>query len=131
MVLQTQHSKELRVETLYFTQCGSSWSERSELTFHILKAVLLYTVPLVFMSVAYCQIVMVLWRSDNIPGHTETMNYYGTAACNNGNRIYSQSHLQLLLQVCFTPVLFLYHPMFSIFYYRIYNIIYKNILHNI
>ncbi|GFG31150.1 hypothetical protein Cfor_08623, partial [Coptotermes formosanus] len=82
MVLQTQHSKELRVETLYFTQCGSSWSERSELTFHILKAVLLYTVPLVFMSVAYCQIVMVLWRSDNIPGHTETMNYYGTAACN-------------------------------------------------
>jgi hypothetical protein len=36
------------------------------------------------MSVAYCQIARVLWRSDNIPGHTETTNYYGTASCNNG-----------------------------------------------
>ena len=92
MVLQTQRRQDLKVDTHFFTQCGSSWSERSELTFHVLKAVLLYTVPLVFMSVAYCQIVRVLWRSDNIPGHTETMNYYGTATCNNGNLISSQSH---------------------------------------
>ncbi|XP_023712411.1 orexin receptor type 2-like isoform X3 [Cryptotermes secundus] len=83
MVLQTQPRKELRIETHFFTQCVPSWSDRSETTFHVMKTVLLYTVPLIFMSVAYCQIVRVLWRSDNIPGHTETMNYYGTSTCNN------------------------------------------------
>jgi hypocretin (orexin) receptor 2 len=85
MVLQTQPRKELRIETHFFTQCVPSWSDRSETTFHVMKTVLLYTLPLIFMSVAYCQIVRVLWRSDNIPGHTETMNYYGTSStCNNG-----------------------------------------------
>ncbi|XP_021918319.1 orexin receptor type 1-like isoform X2 [Zootermopsis nevadensis] len=83
MVLQTRPRKELRIETHFFTQCLPSWSDRSEMTIHVMKAVLLYTLPLIFMSVAYCQIVRVLWRSDNIPGHTETMNYYGTGACNN------------------------------------------------
>jgi hypocretin (orexin) receptor 2 len=87
MVLQTERKKELRVDTHFFTQCSSSWSDRSEVTFHVLKAVLLYTVPLIFMSVAYCQIVRVLWRSDNIPGHTETRNSYGIAPCNNGSII--------------------------------------------
>ncbi|KAL0812120.1 hypothetical protein ABMA28_009498 [Loxostege sticticalis] len=28
--------------------------------------------PLFLMMIAYCQIVRVLWRSDNIPGHTES-----------------------------------------------------------
>jgi hypocretin (orexin) receptor 2 len=84
MVLHTQRRNDLHVDTHFFTQCESSWSERSELTFHVLKAVLLYAVPLTFMSVAYCQIVRVLWRSDNIPGHTETRTYYGIAPCNNG-----------------------------------------------
>jgi hypocretin (orexin) receptor 2 len=92
MVLQTQRRTDLRIDTHFFTQCESSWSENSELTFHVLKAVLLYTVPLMFMSVAYSQIVRVLWRSDNIPGHTETMNYYGTAACNNGKLFSSYGH---------------------------------------
>jgi hypothetical protein len=89
MVLQTQSRKELPIETHFFTQCVPSWSDRSEMTFHVMKAVLLYTLPLIFMSVAYCQIVRVLWRSDNIPGHTETMNYYGTGTCNNSK----SSHL--------------------------------------
>ncbi|KAJ9574924.1 hypothetical protein L9F63_007890, partial [Diploptera punctata] len=53
------------------------------MVFHVMKTVLLYTVPLVFMSIAYTQIVRVLWRSDNIPGHTETMKYHATASCNN------------------------------------------------
>ncbi|XP_067005308.1 orexin receptor type 2 [Anabrus simplex] len=64
------------------TQCVPSWSTDSERTFHIVKTIVLYTLPLLFMSVAYCQIVRVLWRSDNIPGHTETMRYQETS-CNN------------------------------------------------
>lgn len=67
MVLQTVQRK-YRVETIFFTQCSPSWGHQSEVTFTIVKLVLLYTAPLLFMSVAYWQIVRVLWRSD-IPGH--------------------------------------------------------------
>ena len=82
IVLQTQRKKNLPVDTI-FTQCVPTWSDKSEMVFHVMKTVLLYTVPLVFMSFAYTQIVRVLWRSDNIPGHTETMKYHATASCNN------------------------------------------------
>ncbi|CAL1682863.1 unnamed protein product [Lasius platythorax] len=57
-----------RVQTILFTQCVWSWSQESQATFTIVKLIFLYTVPLLFMSVAYWQIVRVLWRSD-IPGH--------------------------------------------------------------
>ncbi|XP_046385210.1 5-hydroxytryptamine receptor 1-like [Ischnura elegans] len=48
-----------------------SWSVTSEMTFTVAKSILLYTVPLIFMSFTYYQIVRVLWKSANIPGHTE------------------------------------------------------------
>jgi hypocretin (orexin) receptor 2 len=96
MVLQTKPRKDLRIETHLFTQCVPTWSDRSEMTFHVMKAVLLYTLPLIFMSVAYCQIVRVLWRSDNIPGHTESTNYYSTGSCNNGKWSWCcQSHVSV------------------------------------
>ncbi|KAH0945928.1 hypothetical protein HN011_007565 [Eciton burchellii] len=57
-----------RVQTILFTQCVWSWSQESQTTFTIIKLIFLYTGPLLFMSVAYWQIVRVLWRSD-IPGH--------------------------------------------------------------
>lgn len=46
-----------------------SWSQGSQVIFTIVKLIFLYTGPLIFMSVAYWQIVRVLWRSD-IPGHS-------------------------------------------------------------
>ncbi|KAL0103113.1 hypothetical protein PUN28_017445 [Cardiocondyla obscurior] len=68
LVLHTvpSHSK---VETVLFTQCICSWSNESQTTFTIVKLIFLYTMPLLFMSMAYWQIIRVLWRSD-IPGHT-------------------------------------------------------------
>ncbi|GAB1859168.1 Orexin receptor type 2-like [Camponotus japonicus] len=57
-----------RVQTILFTQCVWSWSQESQTTFTIVKLIFLYTVPLLFMSVAYWQIVRVLWKND-IPGH--------------------------------------------------------------
>ncbi|XP_029673370.1 orexin receptor type 2-like [Formica exsecta] len=57
-----------RVQTILFTQCVWSWSQESQATFTIVKLIFLYTVPLLFMSMTYWQIVRVLWRSD-IPGH--------------------------------------------------------------
>ncbi|XP_048006735.1 orexin/Hypocretin receptor type 1-like [Leguminivora glycinivorella] len=56
----------------YFMQCSAKWSDESELNWNIIKAVFLYTLPLFLMMIAYCQIVRVLWRSDNIPGHSES-----------------------------------------------------------
>ncbi|NP_001127740.1 neuropeptide receptor A5 isoform X1 [Bombyx mori] len=72
VVLQVQTKMQLRFNVQYFMQCASTWSDESDLTWHIIKALFLYTFPLLLMTIAYCQIVRVLWRSDNIPGHTES-----------------------------------------------------------
>lgn len=72
IVLETRQNRELRVDTIYFMQCTQSWGRDSELIFLIFKILFLYTLPLVFMTVTYWQIVRVLWKSDNIPGHQET-----------------------------------------------------------
>lgn len=76
LVLHTVPSNS-RVQTILFTQCIWSWSQESQTTFTIVKLILLYTGPLLFMSVAYWQIVRVLWRS-NIPGHNRKR---GTMSC--------------------------------------------------
>lgn len=70
IVMTTRRDTAVRYEsmTMLFTQCSPSWSIQSQRTFTILKLILLYTAPLMFMSFAYCQIVRVLWRND-IPGH--------------------------------------------------------------
>ncbi|KAJ0171633.1 hypothetical protein K1T71_013183 [Dendrolimus kikuchii] len=72
VVLQVQRKMQLRFNVQYFMQCASTWSDESDLKWHIIKALFLYTFPLFLMMIAYCQIVRVLWRSDNIPGHTES-----------------------------------------------------------
>ncbi|XP_022833698.1 orexin receptor type 1-like [Spodoptera litura] len=72
VVLQVQRKMQLRYKAEYFMQCTSTWSDESDLKWHIIKALFLYTFPLFLMMIAYCQIVRVLWRSDNIPGHTES-----------------------------------------------------------
>ncbi|EFN76143.1 orexin receptor type 2 [Harpegnathos saltator] len=74
LVLHTVPSNS-RVQTVLFTQCVWSWSQESQTTFTIVKLILLYIGPLLFMSVAYWQIVRVLWRSD-IPGHNLSTRVY-------------------------------------------------------
>ncbi|XP_052892830.1 neuropeptide SIFamide receptor-like [Anopheles moucheti] len=73
LVLTTRRKK-LRFDIKLFTQCVATWDNETEKTFYIVKFVLLYTVPLLFMTGAYFQIVRVLWRSDTIPGHRESRN---------------------------------------------------------
>ncbi|XP_039298463.1 orexin receptor type 1 isoform X2 [Nilaparvata lugens] len=65
--------KEIDMDLIFFTQCQATWSEGTEGMYQMARILLLYTFPLMFMSIAYCQIVIVLWRSDNIPGHSETV----------------------------------------------------------
>ncbi|XP_076296732.1 orexin receptor type 2 isoform X2 [Lasioglossum baleicum] len=68
VVLHTVPRTDIRVQTILFTQCEISWNNESQITFTVVKLIFLYTGPLIFMSVAYLQIVRVLWRND-IPGH--------------------------------------------------------------
>nr|XP_018905595.1 PREDICTED: orexin receptor type 1-like isoform X1 [Bemisia tabaci] len=72
-VLETRPSRQMTMDLVYFTQCEPTWSDEWETGYQIAKIVLLYTLPLLFMTVAYYQIIKVLWRSDNIPGHQETL----------------------------------------------------------
>ncbi|KAL1115282.1 hypothetical protein AAG570_007313, partial [Ranatra chinensis] len=77
LVTLTTVPRQQNVETVLFTQCTASWEDSTERQYAATKIVLLYTCPLLFMSIAYCQIVRVLWTSRNIPGHKPA---YGTGA---------------------------------------------------
>ncbi|XP_026728012.1 orexin receptor type 1-like [Trichoplusia ni] len=73
IVLTTEKSVPLRFELEYLVQCVATWSPNSDLVWHIIKVVFIYTLPLLLMTVAYHQIVKVLWRSEKIPGLAETI----------------------------------------------------------
>ncbi|XP_043267126.1 orexin receptor type 2-like [Venturia canescens] len=75
IVLQTFPSKQIRIKTIFYTQCAHSWSPESQKIFTCITLVFLYFGPLIFMTVAYYQIVRVLWRS-NIPGHNLSARIY-------------------------------------------------------
>ncbi|KAG5862190.1 hypothetical protein JTB14_030269 [Gonioctena quinquepunctata] len=54
---------------VYFTQCGPTWSKETDTVFMIVKMVFFYMIPLLFMSIAYIQIIRVLWKSGKMPHH--------------------------------------------------------------
>ncbi|KAG7301032.1 hypothetical protein JYU34_015405 [Plutella xylostella] len=72
LVLTVVQTVPLRFQLEYLVQCMATWSETSDLVWHIFKVLFMYTIPLLLMTVAYCQIVRVLWRSNRIPGCCET-----------------------------------------------------------
>ncbi|KAG5868993.1 hypothetical protein JTB14_014374 [Gonioctena quinquepunctata] len=51
---------------VYFTQCNPTWSKETDTVFMIVKMVLFFLIPLLFMSIAYMQIIRVLWKSGNV-----------------------------------------------------------------
>lgn len=77
VVLHTVPPTHIKIKTILFTQCNISWSKKNQVIFIVVKLIFLYTGPLIFMSVAYWQIVKVLWKSD-IPGHNckRMINFY-------------------------------------------------------
>lgn len=60
--------KDKDFKTVYFTRCEPNWSIETDVVYIILRTLILYAVPLIFMSFAYYQIVRVLWSTDSIPG---------------------------------------------------------------
>ncbi|XP_076028725.1 orexin receptor type 2-like isoform X2 [Oratosquilla oratoria] len=73
--LQTKPHNYTREEfqSLYLTQCVNTVGFEGHMSQVLLRYFLLFVVPLIFMAVAYVQIVRVLWHQA-IPGHRETTN---------------------------------------------------------
>ena len=63
IVLETRPRGTLKVETIYFTECQPQWDFETDLINQLVKFGVLYTLPLLFISVTYYQIVRVLRRS--------------------------------------------------------------------
>ncbi|GAB0095136.1 orexin receptor type 2 isoform X1 [Sergentomyia squamirostris] len=80
LTLTTQH-KQLRFGSTLFTQCVAQWDNDTEKNFHIARFIMLYTFPLIVMTIAYFQIVRVLWKSDTIPGHRESRHHQRNNNC--------------------------------------------------
>jgi len=60
------------------TTCVPTWSESVDFSFTIVKGIVLYTLPLIFMSIGYYFIVKTLWRRNNIP-HMDTTDTTSSA----------------------------------------------------
>lgn len=71
IALDTMKNPTIRIETHYFTDCGYTWSENNTRIYQLCIVVILFVVPFILMSVAYYQIILVLWNK-NIPGSSET-----------------------------------------------------------
>ncbi|CAB3246631.1 unnamed protein product [Arctia plantaginis] len=107
IVLTTATSVPLRFGLEYLTQCVATWSERSDLVWHIIKVVLIYTLPLLLMTIAYVQIVKVLWRSEKIPGQAETVKLASAEQSQIRSRRKAAKMLVavvIMFAVCFFPV---------------------------
>ena len=66
-----------RSEDIFFdlSSCTPTWSPEFDFFFILLKALLLYTLPLIFMSIAYFHIVKTLWKRSVLPGdHSQGRN---------------------------------------------------------
>ncbi|XP_041975381.1 orexin receptor type 1-like [Aricia agestis] len=107
VVLTTVQLVPLRFNLQYLMQCAATWSPTSELVWHIVKAVFLYTIPLILMTVAYHQIVRVLWSAEKIPGQAETMKLASAEQCQMRSRRNAAKMLVavvIMFAVCFFPV---------------------------
>ena len=75
-VIITHETSKTRIpshlDTILLTDCRYTWSENTEMSWVVIKFSLLYIIPLTFMSVAYRQIIKVLWSKNNVPGQSET-----------------------------------------------------------
>lgn len=71
IVYDIRSSTRVKIETIYFTDCTATWSDESQKTYQIILLAVLYISPFLLMSVAYHQIVRVLWTND-MPVNSES-----------------------------------------------------------
>jgi len=99
------------------SRCSPTWNDSVDFSFTIVKGILLYTLPLIFMSIAYYFIVKTLWRRNNIPNAQEatiTADNTTTSAGNNaqdgqnnaGPISLANGHGKFLNRTCNTTIRF-------------------------
>ncbi|XP_068625351.1 orexin receptor type 2-like [Battus philenor] len=106
VVLTTVRAVPLRFGLQYLVQCVATWSATSDLVWHVVKLLLIYTIPLLVMTVAYHQIVRVLWSSDKIPGQ-DTTKLASAEQCQLRSRRKAAKMLVavvVMFAVCYFPV---------------------------
>ncbi|XP_052744052.1 orexin/Hypocretin receptor type 1-like [Bicyclus anynana] len=107
VVLTTEKMVPLRFDLEYLVQCTATWSPTNDLVWHIIKVVFIYTIPLLLMTVAYHQIVRVLWSSEKIPGQAETMKLASAEQTQLRSRRKAAKMLVavvIMFAVCYFPV---------------------------
>lgn len=107
IVLTTVNAVPLRFDLQYLVQCTATWSPSSELAWHIVKVLFIYTIPLTLMSVAYYQIVRVLWKTDNVPGQAESVKLASAEQTQLRSRRKAAKMLVavvIMFAVCYFPV---------------------------
>ncbi|XP_017780791.1 PREDICTED: orexin receptor type 2-like [Nicrophorus vespilloides] len=116
VVYTTKQNEMLPIDTIYFTQCEPTWSQATDTFWTALKMLLLYIIPLIFMTVTYYQIIGVLWRSGNANQHTlEVPGRQNTISVNTNTNIESQLRSRIkaakmlvavviMFGVCYFPV---------------------------
>ncbi|XP_073962534.1 orexin/Hypocretin receptor type 1-like [Choristoneura fumiferana] len=107
IVMTTMTKVPLRFNLQYLVQCASTWSEKNDLVWYIVKAVFVYLIPLLLITVAYHQIAHVLWHSKTIPGRAETVKLTPSEQTQLRSRRKAAKMLVavvIMFAVCYLPV---------------------------
>ncbi|KAL4716475.1 hypothetical protein ACJJTC_015903 [Scirpophaga incertulas] len=107
IVLETVQTVPLRFNLQYLVQCMAIWSPTSEVVWHVLKVLFIYTIPLLLMTIAYHQIVRVLWKNEKIPGQAETIKLAPAEQTQLRSRRKAAKMLVavvIMFAVCFFPI---------------------------
>jgi hypothetical protein len=108
IILDTRSSRpDIRIETIYFTQCVATWDAHTDLINQSVKFALLYALPLLFVSATYYQIVRVLWRSARFTVAAQPLQ----RQANNGQAQPATDEQQTRGEAILTPVE--YFPFFA------------------
>lgn len=83
---------EPNITEVYYTQCDVQWNKETDTIWNVSKTFILYIIPLIFMSFAYCQIVRVLWRTDKVLTHNNMNNHQTTSSTDQHHHHHHHHH---------------------------------------
>ncbi|XP_044740242.1 orexin receptor type 1-like [Chrysoperla carnea] len=92
IVLTTVKLPEPNITEVYYTQCDVQWNKETDTIWNVSKTFILYIIPLIFMSFAYCQIVRVLWRTDKVLTHNNMNNHQTTSSTDQHHHHHHHHH---------------------------------------
>ncbi|CAG9766133.1 unnamed protein product [Ceutorhynchus assimilis] len=67
---------------IYLTQCTPTWDDKTDIVFMIVRMAMFYFFPLILMSIAYIQIIRILWSNTESNQATLPANSTGSGSAN-------------------------------------------------